>query len=163
MDVGQEVGIRMPHAVQDIGQVSPGGLVAEAEREARAVLPGQRGHEVVAAAQQRAALRDGVHRALVAAFEGPEGGRFAILAQHDPDDFVFDPSSLGVSRGADHVVIALSVSRTRGTVQKKALYAAIMWNLAEAPGLRPEDVTIIVTENGWEDWSFGRGIAQYVA
>ncbi|RYB07127.1 tautomerase family protein [Lichenibacterium ramalinae] len=111
----------------------------------------------------RAALRDGIHRALVATFEVPEGDRFAILTEHDPEDFVFDPSYLGGSRSADHVIVSITVSRTRGTAQKKALYAAIVRNLAEAPGLRPEDVTIILTENGREDWSFGQGIAQYVA
>ena len=114
-------------------------------------------------AAYRAAIRDGVHRALVATFEVPQGDRFAIVSEHDPEDFVFDPAYLDGARSPDHVVIALTVSRTRGVGQKKALYAAIARNLAASPGLRPEDVTVILTDNGREDWSFGRGIAQYVS
>ena len=27
--------------------------------------------------------------------------------------------------------------------------------------VRPEDVTVVLTENTREDWSFGQGVAQY--
>jgi len=34
--------------------------------------------------------------------------------------------------------------------------------LREKPGLRPEDVTIVLVDNSREDWSFGNGDAHYV-
>lgn len=111
----------------------------------------------------RAALRDGIHRALVATFEVPVHDRFAIVTEHDHENFDVDRSYLGIERGDDAVIVVIAVSRTRGVAQKKALYAAIAHNLAEAPGLRPQDIVVILTENGREDWSFGDGIAQYVA
>ena len=114
-------------------------------------------------AAHRAALRNGVHQALRATFDVPEQDRFAVVSEHDPDDFAYDPHYLGVERSNDLVIIQLTVSRTRDVAQKPALYAAIVGNLAQDPGLRPEDVLVILTENGREDWSFGRGIAQYVA
>jgi hypothetical protein len=33
--------------------------------------------------------------------------------------------------------------------------------VVELAGVRPEDVTIVLNENGLADWSFGNGIAQY--
>lgn len=59
-------------------------------------------------------------------------------------------------------MVALTVSATRGVTQKKALFAAIARNLADAPGLRPEDLLITVVENKREDWSFGGGLASYL-
>ena len=111
----------------------------------------------------RAALREGVHRALCDTFEVPPDDRFALVTEHGPDDFAFDRDYLGVARSDDLVIIQLTVSGTRGLTQKKALFAAIAGNLAAAPGLRPQDVLVILGENRREDWSFGDGVASYVA
>lgn len=111
----------------------------------------------------RAALRDGVHRALCDTFEVPPDDRFALVTEHEPDDFAFDRGYLGVERSDDLVIVQLTVSGTRGITQKKALFAAIAGNLAAAPGLRPQDVLVILGENRREDWSFGDGVASYVA
>lgn len=111
----------------------------------------------------RTAICDGVFRALNATYEVPERDRFAIVAEHDAEDFSFDRSYIDVARSDDLVLIELTVSRTRGVAQKKALYAAIARELAEDPGLRPDDILIVLTENAREDWSFGHGLAQYVA
>ena len=85
------------------------------------------------------------------------------VTEHGPDDFAFDRDYLGVARSDDLVIIQLTVSGTRGLTQKKALFAAIAGNLAAAPGLRPQDVLVILGENRREDWSFGDGVASYVA
>lgn len=111
----------------------------------------------------RAALCDGIHRALRDTFEVPDDDRFAVVTEHDAADFHFDRGYLGVARSDDLVMVHLTVSATRGVTQKKALFAAIARNLTEAPGIRSEDVLVTVVENKREDWSFGRGLASYVA
>ena len=50
---------------------------------------------------------------------------------------------------------------TRTIEQKKRLFRRIADHLAESPGLRPEDVFINLVEVKKENWSFGRGEAQY--
>jgi phenylpyruvate tautomerase PptA (4-oxalocrotonate tautomerase family) len=45
--------------------------------------------------------------------------------------------------------------------QKKALYKVIFDGLAKAPGIRPEDVFINVVDVEKENWSVGKGAAQY--
>ncbi|HEX3504596.1 MAG TPA: tautomerase family protein, partial [Xanthobacteraceae bacterium] len=47
--------------------------------------------------------------------------------------------------------------------QKKALFRRIVDNLKASPGVRPEDVFINLVEVDPANWSFGHGIAQYVA
>jgi 4-oxalocrotonate tautomerase len=111
----------------------------------------------------RAALKEGVFRALNDTFEVPEDDRFAVVSEHDAENFEVDRGYLGVERSEDAVIIHITASRTRGVAQKKALFAAIVRNLAAAPGLRPEDICIILADNGREDWSFGNGVAQYIS
>ena len=114
-------------------------------------------------ASHPAAIVDGVYRALRATFEVPENDLFAVVHQHDADEFVFDANYFGFERSAGLVIIQLTVANTRGVTQKKALYAAIAANLQNEPGLKPDDIFISLVEVKREDWSFGGGIAQYVA
>jgi len=60
------------------------------------------------------------------------------------------------------VLVQLTVSNTRTVEKKQALYRQIVENLAADPGVRPEDVFINLVEVLPANWSFGRGIAQYV-
>lgn len=114
-------------------------------------------------ASHPAAIIDGVYRALRTTFEVPENDLFAVVHQHDSDEFVFDANYFGCQRSAGLVIIQLTVANTRGVTQKKALYAAIAENLQREPGLKPDDIFISLVEVKREDWSFGGGIAQYVA
>ena len=114
-------------------------------------------------ASHPATIVDGVYRALRATFEVPENDLFAVVHQHDTDEFVFDANYFGFERSAGLVIIQITVANTRGVTQKKKLYAAIAENLAREPGLKPDDIFINLVEVKREDWSFGGGIAQYVA
>jgi len=108
------------------------------------------------------AICDGVHRALIETYEVPRDDRFQIVEQLDPDALIYDPDYLGVHRSADVVFIHIVASDWRDTAQKKRLYAAIADNLAQNPGLRPEDAQVIISSNSRADWSFGLGAASYV-
>ena len=114
-------------------------------------------------ASETAAIVDGVYRALRSTFEVPENDLFAVAHQHDADEFIFDSHFFGFERSAGLVIIQLTVANTRGITQKKALYSAIAENLQREPGLKPDDIFISLVEVKREDWSFGGGIAQYVA
>ena len=114
-------------------------------------------------ASHPAAIVDGVYRALRATFEVPENDLFAVVHQHEADEFVFDANFFGFQRSAGLVIIQITVANTRGVTQKKALFAAIAANLQQEPGLKPDDIFINLLEVKREDWSFGGGVAQYVA
>lgn len=110
----------------------------------------------------KTALFDAVYAALRATFNVPDEDRFMVLSEHDTASFTFSRSYLGIARSDDLVIIELTVSNTRTVQQKQALYRDIVDRLGISPGVRPEDVIIILTEVGTENWSFGNGIASYV-
>jgi len=110
---------------------------------------------------QLQAIADGVHRALVEAIQIPADDRFQVVSVHPPGRLVFDPGYLGIPRTAGIVVVQVAISAGRTVEKKKALYAAIVRNLAADPGVRPEDVFVNILEVPKENWSFGRGVAQY--
>lgn len=114
-------------------------------------------------ASHPAAIVDGVYRALRATFEVPENDLFAVVHQHEAEEFVFDANFFGFQRSAGLVIIQITVANTRGVTQKKALFAAIAANLQQEPGLKPDDIFINLLEVKRENWSFGGGVAQYVA
>jgi phenylpyruvate tautomerase PptA (4-oxalocrotonate tautomerase family) len=93
----------------------------------------------------------------------PDKDRFQVIGEHDADTFLFDPSYLGIERTDDLVIIQITWNEGRTVEQKKALYKAIAEGLTKSPGLRPEDVFISLVEVKKENWSFGNGVAQYVA
>lgn len=114
-------------------------------------------------AAYRSAILDGIYRAMRATFDVPEEDRFMVITEHDETDFSYSPAYLGIERSDDLVIIQLTVSNTRTVAKKKALYRQIVANLTADPGLRPEDIFINLVEVLPENWSFGHGVAQYVA
>lgn len=108
------------------------------------------------------AISDGVHQALVEAYKVPADDRFHLIRQYERDELVFDRDYLGVHRTDDVVFIHIIAGDWRDTPTKKALYKAIADRLSEDPGLRREDVQVIISSNRKDEWSFGNGIASYV-
>ena len=109
------------------------------------------------------AIGDGVHRALIEAIGIPPQDRFQVLNRHAEGALVFDRHYLGIARTDGVVFVQITMSTGRSLEQKKSLFAAIARNLAEKPGVRPEDVFVNLVEVVKENWSFGNGIAQYAS
>lgn len=108
------------------------------------------------------ALSDTVHRALVEAFDVPPDDRFQVVEQLEPGALIFDRNYLGGPRSDDYVLITITAGRPRSTAVKRAFYQRLVALLAEAPGLRPEDVMAVITTTERDGWSFGNGLAQMV-
>jgi 4-oxalocrotonate tautomerase len=114
-------------------------------------------------AAYRKAILDGIYDAMRATFDVPEEDRFMVISEHDETDLTYSSNYLGIARTDDFVLIQITVSNTRPREKKQALYRAIADNLSKRPGIRREDVFINLVEVLPENWSFGNGIAQYVA
>lgn len=113
-----------------------------------------------APATQRA-IADGVHQALVETINVPLADRFQLISEHAAEQFIYDPSYLDIPRTDQLVMLQITISAGRSVELKRALYRRIVELLAERAGLRPEDVFINLVEVAKENWSFGRGVAQY--
>lgn len=112
-------------------------------------------------ASYRRKLGDAVHQALVETIDVPAKDRFQLIAEHDPEDFVYDREYLGIQRSRELVIIQITLSAGRSLHLKRRLYRAIANRLAAAVQLRPEDVWINLVEVAKENWSFGNGVASY--
>jgi len=104
-----------------------------------------------------------VHCGLVEVFGVPERDQFQVITEHRPGRLIYNKSYLGIERTDGIVVIHVFFSTGRTDDQKKAFYALVAKTIAERTKIRPEDVTIALSENTRSDWSFGNGVAQYLA
>jgi len=98
------------------------------------------------------ALLDGVHEALVHAFQIPESDRNQILREHADTHF---ERSGGKTRQCTFVEISAFAGRTRDA--KRRLYARIVENLARSPGIAATDVLIVLQESPLENWGVSGG------
>ena len=107
-----------------------------------------------------AALSASLHRAMVEAFNVPAKDRFHVIHQHEPHELVFDRDyeSEGGPRSDDFVLIAITIGKPRTVELKQGFYRRLVELLADAPGLRPVDVMVVVSSTSGEDWSFGAGM-----
>jgi phenylpyruvate tautomerase PptA (4-oxalocrotonate tautomerase family) len=106
-----------------------------------------------------AALSDGVQRALVESFDVPATDRFQVIEQCDPEELVFDRDYLGGPRSDDFVLVQVTAGRQRPNELKQAFYRRLVDELGAVPGIRPQDVMVVINVTASEDWSFGGGVA----
>lgn len=109
------------------------------------------------------ALSDSLHQALVESFDVPPADRFQVFHQLAPEEFVFDRLYLCGPRSDDFVLIAITAGRPRDTKTKQAFYRRLVELLEAAPGIRPEDVMVVINTTASDEWSFGNGVATLVA
>lgn len=107
-------------------------------------------------------LSDSLHQALLECFEVPLADRFQAIHQLSPEEFKFDRHYLCGPRSDEFVLIAITAGRLRNTETKKAFYGRLVELLARAPGIRREDVMVVITTTATDEWSFGNGLATMV-
>lgn len=108
------------------------------------------------------ALSDSLHRALVETFGVPLEDRFQVFHQMAPDELVFDRDYLCGPRSDDYVLIAITAGRQRDTQTKQAFYRRLADLLEKSPGIRRQDVMVVINTNESDEWSFGDGIATMI-
>lgn len=107
------------------------------------------------------ALSEGLHDALQTCFGVPERDRFQVITEHKPGCLVYD-AYFDIEHSKDFVVVQVTMGSGRTREQKQAFFRQLAENLERSPGLRPQDLFVVLTENTVENWSFGDGAAQCV-
>ena len=108
----------------------------------------------------RQAIFDSLYGAMRETLNVPEDDQFMTITEHDAANFRYG-AAFGVARSDDLVYIQITVFDTRTAEQKKALFRRIAGLLGDNPGIRPEDVFVVVHEAAKENWSVGHGLAQF--
>jgi phenylpyruvate tautomerase PptA (4-oxalocrotonate tautomerase family) len=115
----------------------------------------------VRTATETATMADIVQEVMLELFAAPPGDRYQIVETLPVGSIIAEDTGLGLDR-SDGVVIIQITQQGRDAAQKQAIYAALAERLGAAGLVREEDLIISVVENRHEDWSFGRGRAQFL-
>jgi phenylpyruvate tautomerase PptA (4-oxalocrotonate tautomerase family) len=103
--------------------------------------------------EYKAAILDGVHRALVTAFKILEDDRNQRLYELIPAHF-----ERRTAKYSDNfTIIEITAFKGRSLNAKKSLYREIVKNLAEKPCIKPSDVLIVINEPPLENWGVSGG------
>lgn len=113
-------------------------------------------------AEELEAISEAVHEAMVEMLDVPERDRFQVVTQHQPQTLRFDRHYLDIDRSERFVLVRVTLSGGRATAAKQGFYRRLSELLGDRTGLRTEDLAVILVENSREDWSFGRGQANYL-
>lgn len=104
-------------------------------------------------------LSESIYKALVDSYLMPECDLFQVFEQLEPGSLFFDRHFGGGPRTDDFLLITIK-SDARRVGEKEALMKRLVEKLAESPGVRPEDVFIVLdVDSNLEDYSFGKGIS----
>lgn len=106
-----------------------------------------------------AAIAASLDRALVESFEVPPNDRFAMIDQYRAGELIFDRTYCGGPRSDDYVLFHVTTGRERSPDTRKRFFRRLVDLLAEAPGIRPEDVMVVISNSTLEDWSFSSGLS----
>ena len=98
------------------------------------------------------ALLDGVHAALVDAFKIPDADRHQQVYELDEESFEI-PSG----KSSQFVLVEIIAFPGRSLEAKRKLYAAIVRNFSNSPGIAGDDVMIILHEPPKENWGIRGG------
>ncbi|MFI5890163.1 tautomerase family protein [Actinoplanes sp. NPDC051513] len=99
-------------------------------------------------------IGNAIHDAQIEALGIPADDRFQIFQPHGPGELKFDPGYNDVDR-RNLLVIRVIAVHMYPVNTKRAFFEAVVGRL-EPLGIRPQDVLISLTENGFEDWYAGK-------
>lgn len=106
-------------------------------------------------------LLDAAHRAVLSAFEVPTRDRYQIVHENKANHMVIEDTGLNLTRTRDLVVVRV-ITSPRAEEQKQRFYAELCRELKESCGIEGNDLMVSITTNSKGDWSFGKGVAQYL-
>ena len=107
--------------------------------------------------EYRATVADVVYGGIVGVLKAPEGDRFMVIGEHSSENFVYDPSFLGIERSPDLIIIHVTSTVGNTKEQKVAFFRQMADELNRRLSVRREDVFISLVFVDREDWSFGNG------
>jgi 4-oxalocrotonate tautomerase len=114
-------------------------------------------------AQYRKSLGDIIYRAMTDVINVPQDDKFQVITEHPAEELNVTPTYLGIRYSPDLLLIQITLSQGRTVEQKSAFYKRVALDLQRELKIDPQDVFINLVEVAKENWSFGNGVAQYVA
>lgn len=102
--------------------------------------------------EEKHAVADAVHAALVESFKIPAYERNIRIEEHKEEDYLLPPG-----RSEKYILVEITAFSGRTVDAKRLLYKNIVGNL-KSMGVDPLDIFIIVCEEPLENWGIRGGI-----
>lgn len=106
--------------------------------------------------EYRKTVSDRVNKAVLNTLAFPPDDRYQLVRELPSQDFELQ------EREGDRIILELTMRAGQDRQDKQAFYARVTELLEQDPGIPPENVMIVITENSEEDWSFRNGVAQFI-
>jgi phenylpyruvate tautomerase PptA (4-oxalocrotonate tautomerase family) len=103
-------------------------------------------------AAEKKAMLEAVHQSLVEAFGIPDWDRTQRIVEYAAEDFEIPPG-----KSDRYSLILITQFPGRSAEAKRTLYQSIVRRFGEI-GIPPEDVFIVLMENGLENWGIRGGV-----
>ena len=108
-------------------------------------------------AEYRATVAEVVYEGIVNVLKAPDGDRFIVISEHEPENLIYDPHFLGMERSADFILIQVTSTVGNNKESKLAFFRYIADELKKKLSVRPDDIMINTVFVDRSDWSFGNG------
>ena len=106
-------------------------------------------------------LLDTAHGAMLDAFQVPLRDRYQIVHEHPETHLVVEDTGLDIPRTRNRLLLQV-ITRPRTREMKETFYRLLCERLQAKCGIEPSDVVVSLATSGDEDWSFGKGRAQFL-
>jgi 4-oxalocrotonate tautomerase len=108
------------------------------------------------------AVSEAVYTAMAEIANVPAHDKFQIVTRHETDEIVYPAEGyLGATYSEQIIFIQIIWLGGRSVETKQKFYARVVDDIHSNKNIRKEDIVIVLSENGREDWSFGNGLMQY--
>lgn len=102
--------------------------------------------------EDKKALLDAIHAALIAAFKIPENDRNQRIFEFEPENF-----EIPEGKTSNYILIEMDVFPGRSIEAKRKLYRTIVQNLREL-NIQASDVLIVLNEPQLDNWGVRGGV-----
>jgi phenylpyruvate tautomerase PptA (4-oxalocrotonate tautomerase family) len=102
-------------------------------------------------ADERRAISDAVHRALVEVIGIPDDDLYHVFHELDDDNLISAPVAFGLERRREAVFIQFYFAQ-RPAEKLRQLWASVVANLGELTDLEPRDIYLNLVPSASENW-----------
>ncbi|TXK81447.1 tautomerase family protein [Paenibacillus sp. N3.4] len=101
-------------------------------------------------------------KALIEHFNVPEDDYFQVFHAHKKSEFYYSKDYLNASRTDQLLYIQITLKSGRSRDQKCSFYKKLAELLSSQCKIKEDNVFVVLNETEFEDWTFGKGIAQMI-
>ena len=109
--------------------------------------------------EYRDAVSSAVHEALVQELGMNPDDRFQLIDQHEPGEMIFNRDFRGGPRSDDFIVFTITEGIDSGEEAKQRFYKTLVDLLQKDPGVRGEDVFVMIHLTPPANFSFASGVS----